>query len=586
GIWQRSGEGGHEPPAQKILEAFGFTTKTGFNPRDLDLGDSTKLKGDEIKPSYFVRVDTSLPVSIRQISSYHGCCHQTERLMWYTKGTSTLNIVVLQIPIDAQTVLPRRGLSSSPSSGTMSPTGPFGFRVGLNDWSDATKTPGNKIGLRVWKAFDQNGILITNSYIISNDYLGTTSTNYDYNDNTYFVTNMRPETGTSFSSTLSATPSALDFGTRILQTTDSLQLNIKNNGQTYTDGSSDPTLTISSINIIGENRFEFSAALPANTVLTPQQLSAIKIKFKPLTQGLKIADLLIYYNNSQSPLRVPLYGIGRATDSAVIVNARIKSGYSNPIIINGKTWSPDTPYAFDNLEPYTNSALSQIAGTDEDSLYFREQSSNADKKPFRYEIPLPNGRYVVRLHFAEVYWGALGTGLTGGAGSRVMSVKLENQLRLINYDIVQDAGAATAVIKNIPVTVIDGKLNINFSATVNRPSLSAIEIYSFVGASPRPAIAANSAVLMPEILPGQSIKVFPNPLHNTFNIKFAEKYDGNISIQIIDLIGRVYQVSKTKLKGEILLKADISKLSLNPGMYFLKIDAEGKKSEIIKVIVQ
>ncbi len=39
------------------------------------------------------------------------------------------------------------------------------------------------------------------------------------------------------------------------------------------------------------------------------------------------------------------------------------------------------------------------------------------KKPFRYQFPLPNGEYYVRLHFAEIYWGAPGAGVTGGSGS-------------------------------------------------------------------------------------------------------------------------------------------------------------------------
>jgi hypothetical protein len=94
-------------------------------------------------------------------------------------------------------------------------------------------------------------------------------------------------------------------------------------------------------------------------------------------------------------------------------------------------------------------------------------------------MPVVNGDYVVRLHFAEIVWGAPGNGLNGGAGSRVMSVSLENQLRLINFDVVQEVGAATALVKNIPVTVTDGKLNINFTATVNRPMVNAVEVYSF-----------------------------------------------------------------------------------------------------------
>jgi hypothetical protein len=200
-----------------------------------------------------------------------------------------------------------------------------------------------------------------------------------------------------------------------------------------------------------------------------------------VSEGLKIADLLIYYDNSQSPLRVPLYGIARKSNTAVVVYNRIKSGSSTDVTVNGKTWTSDTQFAFDNLQPYTNNNLTKIAATDDDALYLTEQSSSGENLPFRYEIPLPNGDYVVRLHFAEIVWGAPGSGFNrGGPGSRVMSVTLENQLRLINLDVASEVGVASAVIKNLPVTVTDGKLNIDFSASVNRPAVDAIEVYSLV----------------------------------------------------------------------------------------------------------
>ncbi len=271
----------------------------------------------------------------------------------------------------------------------------------------------------------------------------------------------------------------MDFDEKLLQTTNILQLNLKSLGQVYANGSQDPTLIIDSVQITGENRSEFSAAMPVKTTLNPQDTTTLTVTFTPQSEGLKIADLLIHYNNSLSPHRVPLYGIAKAPGTTVTAHYRINSGSSTSITINGKTWSADTLYSFDNLEPYSNSGVTQINGTDEDALYLREQSSNGDKKPFRYEIPVPNGDYVVRLHFAELVWGAPGNGINGGAGSRVMSISLENELQLINLDVAREVGAATALIKNIPVTVTDGKLNIDFSATVNRPMVMAVEVYSF-----------------------------------------------------------------------------------------------------------
>ncbi|WP_018611218.1 DUF7594 domain-containing protein [Segetibacter koreensis] len=581
GIWQKQGESNNEPYAQEIITAFGFKTKTGFSHTDPDKGDSTKLKGDEILPSYFVTADPSLPITIRQMASYHGCCTQPERIMWYSKGSDSLISVFSHIGKDAQSVLPRKGTPNTPAEGSINPTTPFGFKVGGRDYTDAKKNPSGKIGIRVWKAFDAKGNIMPNTYIISNDYLGSQYTNYDYNDNMYLVKNIKPLNGSAFFSALDAAPSAVDFGEQILQSQNSLQLNLSSLGNTYPDGSKDPAITIASIAIAGENKSEFTASMPVKTSLDPQENTAMTINFNPTSEGLKIADLLVYYNNSQSPLRVPLYGIAKASTSTVVANYRVNSGSATPITINGKTWSADNQYSFDNLEPFTNSKLSKISGTDEDALYLKEQSSNGDKKPFRYEFPVTNGDYVVRLHFAEIYWGAPGTGLTGGTGSRVMNVSVENQLRLVNFDVTQEVGGAAALVKNLPVTVTDGKLNIDFSATVNRPMVMAVEVYSFrSGTAARPALSAISDSNV------KKVKAYPNPVQKMLMLQFPITYSGNSDLQIVDATGKTYEMGKFKiLPGGSNMQVDISRLSLKPGFYYLKIVSETRPVETIKLIV-
>ena len=587
GLWQKQGESYNEPYAREILGTFGFKTNVGFAHIDPDEGDTTKPKGDEIIPSYFVRADTFRPVSIRQISAYHGCCTQTERIVWFTKGSSTLHTIFTHSAKDAQSLLPRKNSSTSAAAGTFTPSGSFGFQIGYVDYSDAKKNPNGKIGIRVWKAIDASGSIIPNSYIISNDYLGTEATNFDYNDNTYFISNIKPEKGSAFYSELKPTPSDIDFGEKVLETSGSFQLKLSSLGQNYADNSKDPVIKIDSIAIAGENKSEFSASMPVKTTLNPQDSTTLTVGFNPVTQGLKIADLLLYYKNSLSPLRVPLYGTARSADTMVVVNYRINSGSETPLTINGKTWSADDQYAFDNLEPYANSSVTQIAGTDEDSLYLKEQSSNADKKPFRYEMPVENGDYVVRLHFAEIYWGAPGSGLSGGAGSRIMNVSLENKLQLVNFDVSNEVGGATALVKNLPVTVTDGKLNINFSASVNRPMVVAVEVISF-RASTILSSADPEAYILPETNKLKKPKVYPNPLQKRFVIEFPSTYSGYSTLQISDALGHVYNIGKVILQRGRSNKTeiDISNLSLKPGFYYLKVLSETRPADIIKLIVK
>lgn len=584
GIWQKQGEGSNEPYQQEILNAFGYKTGTGFGHSDPDLGDSTKLKGDEVKPSYFVRADTSRPVYLRQINAYHGCCTSTEKIQWFAMGSGTLNTIFTHTAKDGQSVLPRKNSSTSPAEGSFSTSAALGFQVGYSATTDAKKNYQGKLGVRVYKALDAKGNIIPNSYILSNDYLGSRSTNYDYNDNAYFVSNVRPVKGSAFYSALKATPSALDFGEKVLQTANSLQLNLSSLGKTYSDGSADPAITISSVSVTGENKSEFTASMPAVASLNPQQSTTLTVNFKPASQGLKIADLLIYYNNSQSPLRVPLYGIAKASNTTVTANYRVNSGSKTAITLNGKTWSADNQYSFDNLEPYTNPNLHQIACTDDDPLYLKEQSSNADKAPFRYEFPVANGDYVVRLHFAEMYWGAPGSGINGGAGSRVMNISIENQLRLANFDVTQEVGGATAIIKNFPVTVTDGKLNINFSSNVNRPMVCAVEVYSFRSAAARPAISYNDINSFENNL--KKVKVYPNPVQKRLMVRFPDNYAGNSNLQIVDATGRTYNLGKMLIQpGGSTKELDLSGLSLKPGFYYLKVISEARSVEVIKLIV-
>ncbi|MEO6685042.1 MAG: DNRLRE domain-containing protein, partial [Dyadobacter sp.] len=139
GLWQNSGEGVLEPHSDEIFATFGYKTQTGFGGKDPDLGDSTKLKGDEIKPSYFVRSDTTIPVTVRQLAAYHNCCHSVETFKWFYKGTTVYNALFPQIGLDGQTLLPRRSTSSTyyPSEGTISPTGASGVYIGVGNTTDA-----------------------------------------------------------------------------------------------------------------------------------------------------------------------------------------------------------------------------------------------------------------------------------------------------------------------------------------------------------------------------------------------------------------------------------------------------------------
>ncbi len=81
-------------------------------------------------------------------------------------------------------------------------------------------------------------------------------------------------------------------------------------------------------------------------------------------------------------------------------------------------------------------------------------------------------------------------------------------------------------------------------------------------------------------------KVYPNPVHKRFNMQFPPQYQGIVTLQIADAVGKTVQLGKYQLKpGGTNIEVNVSNLSLKPGAYFLKINSE-TKTEVMKLIVQ
>ncbi|MFB9993280.1 NPCBM/NEW2 domain-containing protein [Deinococcus oregonensis] len=93
----------------------------------------------------------------------------------------------------------------------------------------------------------------------------------------------------------------------------------------------------------------------------------------------------------------------------------------------------------------------------------------AGQTAFEYKVPVTNGDYQVRLHFAELNKSAV--------GQRVFDVKVEDQTVLNGFDIFAEAGGlGRAVVKTFPARVSDGVLNLAFVRQVENAKVSAIEI--------------------------------------------------------------------------------------------------------------
>ena len=87
-----------------------------------------------------------------------------------------------------------------------------------------------------------------------------------------------------------------------------------------------------------------------------------------------------------------------------------------------------------------------------------------------FSYPLPNGKYSVKLHFAETF-----EGITG-PGQRVFSFNVEGRA-FKDFDVwVKAGGPLRAYVETVPVEITGGKLDIKFTPSVENPEINGIEI--------------------------------------------------------------------------------------------------------------
>ncbi len=148
------------------------------------------------------------------------------------------------------------------------------------------------------------------------------------------------------------------------------------------------------------------------------------------------------------------------------------------ITIGNDTFVEDQ-YFVGPTKSFTNEFLTDVADTNLDALFYTERvTTNEDPlDPFSYKIPVTNGTYTVKLYWAEVYWGIHPDAINGGVGSRIFSVTMEGQPIVNNIDLFKDLGPARADTRMYDIEVTDGELTIEFKSSVDRPKVSAIEIF-------------------------------------------------------------------------------------------------------------
>ncbi len=194
---------------------------------------------------------------------------------------------------------------------------------------------------------------------------------------------------------------------------------------------------------------------------------------------------------NRNQIRILLFAMAAcaAVLSAQQQPIRITAGGArqNYVAADGTEWLTDRYYSLGGTVyfsgPIANTADSYLYQTGRAGLY----------TDFSYNIPVANGAYSLKLKFAELQ--------QKERGQRQFSVVVNGAKVLENFDILAEVPIKTALDKQFPINVTDGKVNIEFVAGTGRGTVSAIELTPAGGATPAPAPAAAPAPATPASQP-------------------------------------------------------------------------------------
>lgn len=168
-----------------------------------------------------------------------------------------------------------------------------------------------------------------------------------------------------------------------------------------------------------------------------------------------------------------LYRIADAlgTDGAL----RLNCGGGEYVGADGTVWGADRLYAWCPAYDRTSEGGVAVSGTDDDDLFRACRLFYNDTDEASYEIPLPNGRYLVRLHFAEI------EDASQAVGARVFDIVLEGETVLPRFDVFAQAGASNVLTKEFAIDVTDGWFDLLLTDVDDFGFVSALEIVAESG---------------------------------------------------------------------------------------------------------
>ncbi len=155
----------------------------------------------------------------------------------------------------------------------------------------------------------------------------------------------------------------------------------------------------------------------------------------------------------------PAKPVEAAKAAAIRIDAGASAAFTDA---NGNAWLADE--GFEGGDTIERGDV-KIENTTNPAIYRSEHYSMNS-----FSRKVPNGKYVVKLHFAETF-----EEITA-VGQRVFTVNVEGH-ELKDFDVFAKAGGAMrAYVETVNVEVTDGKLDITFTGKIENPEINGIEI--------------------------------------------------------------------------------------------------------------
>lgn len=192
-------EDSEEPSLQTIINTL-FNYKTQINSTISPTYQPTAASqpiGEEVISPYWKAANASQSVTVTDLASWHLQGNPVS-VGWFPKSPRTLHHLFTTSGVEGQSFLPHlEGDLSKTATGSFKPgAGTFGFQIDYERSVDSLNPPGG-FGhhVRFFPIRDHLGNLLPNAYFMCLDYspgTGSSGENFDYQDQIYVVTNVKP----------------------------------------------------------------------------------------------------------------------------------------------------------------------------------------------------------------------------------------------------------------------------------------------------------------------------------------------------------------------------------------------------------